>query len=143
MEHKRRKIIINEQIHAPLHIVWDYWTNPKHIVHWNTASDEWHTTSAVNDLRPGGRFNFRMEAKNAKEGFNFEGVYDNVILNQQIDFTISDGRRVYIHFEENDADGTVITETFEAEDENAEEMQRQGWQAILDRFKYYVEINEK
>lgn len=138
-----KKVTVQVQVHAPLHVVWDYWIDPEHIMKWNTASDEWHTPSAVNDLRPGGYFNYRMEAKDASLGFNFEGMYDIVELNKQIDYTINDGRKVHILFENNDADSTVITETFDAESQNSAEVQRNGWQAILDRFKYYVEINEK
>jgi len=139
----RNKITVQIQVHAPVHIVWDYWVDPEHIMKWNTASDEWHTPSAVNDLRPGGHFNYRMEAKDTSMGFNLEGTYDNVEINKQIDYTMVDGRQVHILFENNDADNTVITETFDAESQNPVEIQRGGWQAILDRFKYYVEINEK
>ncbi|WP_029902272.1 SRPBCC domain-containing protein [Prevotella sp. 10(H)] len=143
MEEKRKSITVQVQVHAPAHIVWDYWTDPEHVMQWNAASDGWHTTSAVSDLQPGGRFNYRMEALDASEGFNFEGIYDNVEINKQIDYILGDGRQVHVHFEENEADGSIITETFELEGENSEEQQREGWQAILDRFKYYVEINEK
>lgn len=137
-----RSITVYVHVHAPLHIVWYYWTEPEHIKNWNAASDDWHTTSAVNDLDVGGSFNYRMEAKDASEGFNFEGKYDNIVPNELIEYTMSDGRHVKVTFEEKDTD-TSITETFDAEDSNPVEMQRGGWQAILDRFKYYVEINEK
>lgn len=137
-----RSITVYVHVHAPLHIVWHYWTEPEHIKNWNAASDDWHTASAVNDLDVGGSFNYRMEAKDASEGFNFEGKYDNILPNELIEFTMSDGRHVKVTFEEKDVD-TTITETFDAEDSNSVEMQREGWQAILDRFKYYVEINEK
>lgn len=137
MEH----ITVMTDVNAPLDIVWDFWTAPEHIVNWNSASDDWHTTSAVNDLRVGGHFNSRMEAKNGSTGFDFEGVYDVVDKNKQIGYTLADGRKVRVRFSEK-GNKTRIEETFDPENQNPVEMQRQGWQAILDRFKYYVEINQ-
>ncbi|MDU1892520.1 MAG: VOC family protein [Dysgonomonas sp.] len=137
----KKNITVQIQVHAPPHIVWDYWSNPRHIKKWNAASDDWHTTNAVNDLRKGGHFSFRMESKSTNEGFDFEGIYEAVILDEKIDYILGDGRHVHIHFQKSGVDSTMITETFETEDQNPEEMQREGWQAILNRFKYYVEIN--
>lgn len=136
------RITVQTRINAPLHIVWDLWINPDHVVNWNTASDDWHTTSAVNDFRVGGHFTYHMEAKNENKGFRYEGKYDHIVRNSSIEFTMPDGRRVHTTFREKD-NMTEITETFDAESQNSAEMQREGWQAILDRFKYYVELNEK
>lgn len=142
MEHRSEKITVQVQVNLPPHIVWEYWTNPEHIVNWNSASDDWHTPTAVNDLRQGGWFRWRMEAKDRSAGFDFEGRYDEIVPNEKIIYTIADGRRVEILFTNVD-NNTQIVEVFDAEDQNSIEMQRAGWQAILDKFKYYVELNEK
>ncbi|MBK5721844.1 SRPBCC domain-containing protein [Dysgonomonas sp. Marseille-P4677] len=142
MEQKRQSIRVSIKVVAPLHVVWHYWTDPTHIVNWNTASDDWHTVSAVNDLKGGGWFSSRMEAKDGSVGFDFEGRYDEVVPNEKITYTLSDGRKVKVIFKSK-GNKTEIEETFQAEDQNSIELQQQGWQAILDRFKYYVELNEK
>ncbi len=142
MENKKHTITVRVRVIAPLHIVWDYWTDPDHIVNWNAASDDWHTIRAANDLKDGGWFSSRMEAKDGSVGFDFEGRYDEVILNEKITYTLADGRKVKVRFENID-NQTEIVETFEPEHQNSQDMQREGWQAILDRFKYYVELNEK
>lgn len=118
--------------------IWQFWTEPEHIKKWNNASDTWHTPKALNDLRPGGAFNFRMEAKDGSFGFDFEGIYDDVQNLRLISYTLGDGRKVEIRFEEKNGD-VSITELFEAESENSPELQRQGWQAILNNFKLYAE----
>jgi len=123
------QITIEATINAPVEKVWKLWTGPEHIVKWNNASDDWHTTRAENDLRPGGKFLSRMEAKDGSFGFDFGGVYDEVITNKLISYTIGDGRK-------------VIT-VFEAESQNPIEMQRGGWQAILNNFKKYAEESGK
>jgi uncharacterized protein YndB with AHSA1/START domain len=95
MEAKEKTVVsVRAQIHAPLETVWQYWTTPESIVKWNQASDDWHTTKAENDLRVGGSFNNRMEAKDGSNGFDFTGIYQKVILKKQIDYTIADGRKV-------------------------------------------------
>ncbi|GJM74574.1 activator of HSP90 ATPase [Paenibacillus macerans] len=125
-------------VHAPVESVWKYWTEPKHITKWNQASDDWHTPYAENDLRAGGKFVSRMEAKDGSFGFDFGGVYDEVNMNESISYTLGDGRKVKIDFIRQ-GDDTKIIEAFEAEETNAIEMQQAGWQAILDNFKKYAE----
>ena len=134
----KTKITVEAFINAPLNTVWESWTAPQHIIHWNFASDEWHAPKAENDLRPGGTFSSRMEAKDGSFGFDFEGVYDEVATNELITYTLGDGRTVKIKFTDTGSE-THIAETFEAETVNSEELQRDGWQAILNNFKKYVE----
>jgi uncharacterized protein YndB with AHSA1/START domain len=136
----KTKITIEAIISSDVKKVWDYWTNPEHITKWNFASDDWHCPSAENDLRVGGKLKSRMEAKDGSFGFDFEAIYDEVINNKKITFTMTDGRQAITHFE-NQNGKTKVTTTFAAENENPVEMQRAGWQAILDNFKKYVETN--
>lgn len=131
-------ITVEATINAPLGKVWNYWTEPEHIMQWNAASDDWHTPSATNDLREGGSFTARMEAKDKSFGFDFGGTYTKVLEQKQIDYVMSDGRKVSISFEEHDGH-THVSETFDPESENPPEMQRQGWQSIMDNFKKYTE----
>lgn len=131
-------ITVAATVNAPIDIIWKAWNDPSHITKWSAASDDWHTTKAENDLRTGGKFNSRMEAKDGSFGFDFGGVYDEVIPYELMRYTLGDGRKVKITFEKN-ADGVKITESFEAEGQNPIEMQRDGWQAIMDSFKRYVE----
>jgi uncharacterized protein YndB with AHSA1/START domain len=131
-------ITIQTTVHAPLEKVWSYWTEPQHIMQWNAASDDWYCPRAENDLRVGGQFSARMEAKDGSMGFDFGGTYTEVVPNERIAFTMGDGRNVAIDFAPA-GDAVNITETFDAEMENSPEMQKNGWQAILDRFKKYVE----
>lgn len=133
-------ITIKTIINAPVESVWTYWTEPEHIQKWNNASDDWHTTKAENDLRVGGKFFSRMEAKDGSYGFDFGGIYDEVKLYDFIAYTLGDGRRVRITFAVK-GNTTEVTEEFEAEKENTIDMQRMGWQAILDNFKLYTETN--
>lgn len=134
-------ITVEATINAPVEKVWQYWTLPEHITQWNNASGDWHTPHAENDLRAGGSFNSRMEAKDGSVGFDFEGVYDAVKTNEYIEYTIGDGRKVKITFTP-DGDKTKVAESFEAETTNPIEMQQGGWQAILDNFKKYTEANQ-
>jgi len=136
----KTKITIQTTVNAPVEKVWNYWNAPEHITKWCAASDDWHTPFSENDLRTGGQFKSRMEAKDGSFGFDFGGVYDNVKTNELIEYTIGDGRKVNVHFMAN-GDQTKIIETFEAEETNPVEMQRGGWQAILDNFKKYTEEN--
>ena len=139
METKQRTIIsVEATVKAPIYQVWEMWTTPEHISQWNYASEDWQTTFAQNDLRKGGKFLSRMEAKDRSAGFDFDGIYDDVKTNQLIEYTLSDGRKVRIIFTDKD-DETKIVESFDTEDTNSVEMQRDGWQAILDNFKKYVE----
>jgi uncharacterized protein YndB with AHSA1/START domain len=133
-------IKIETTVNAPVEKVWSYWSEPKHITQWNQASDDWHTTSAENDLRPGGSFSSRMEAKDGSFGFDFGGTYDAVEENKLIEYTLGDGRKVRVIFSK-DSNATRVEESFEAETTNPTEMQRAGWQAILDNFKKYTEAN--
>ncbi|MGG3279146.1 SRPBCC family protein [Paenibacillus solani] len=131
-------ITVETVVHSPIEKVWEYWTEPKHITGWNAASEDWHTPYAENDLKVGGTFVSRMEAKDGSFGFDFTGVYDEVTKNERISYTIPDGRKVKIEFFSQDND-TRVVESFDAEDSNEIEMQRAGWQAILDNFKKYTE----
>jgi uncharacterized protein YndB with AHSA1/START domain len=132
-----KKIIVETTVKAPVEKVWEYWTEPTHITKWNTASEEWHTPYAENDLKVGGKFLSRMEAKDGSFGFDFGGVYDDVRLNEGIGYTLEDGRKVTINFIRQ-GDETKVIETFDAENSNPIEMQEAGWQAILDNFKKYI-----
>jgi uncharacterized protein YndB with AHSA1/START domain len=136
----RTRITVESTVNAPAGKVWEYWTKPEHVTKWNSASDDWHTPRGENDLRVGGRFSFRMEAKDGSMGFDFGGVYDVVRQNEAIEYTMDDGRKVQVSFNSN-GNETHIDETFEAEDMHSIEMQRGGWQAILDNFKKYTEAN--
>ena len=133
-----QEIKIQTVIQRPVAEVWTYWTEPEHIKAWNAASDDWHTTEATNDVQAGGRFSSHMAAKDGSVGFDFSGVYLEVILYEKLAYTIDDGRHVTILFTAN-GDETEVVETFEAESTNPPEMQQAGWQAILDRFKAYAE----
>lgn len=135
-----KTITVEATIKAPVEKIWKYWTMPEHIKQWNKASDDWHTPYAENDVRTGGKFLSRMEAKDKSVGFDFGGVYDEVKDHKLIAYTIGDGRKVKIIFS-GDKNKTKITETFEAENQNPVEMQRSGWQAILDNFKKYTEAH--
>ncbi|MCH2449734.1 MAG: SRPBCC family protein [Gracilimonas sp.] len=135
---KKTKITIEATVEAPAKTVWKLWTTPEDIIKWNSASDDWHTTRAENNLRKGGKFVSRMEAKDGSMGFDLSGVYDVVIPNTRIAYTLEDDRKVDIHFEDN-GEETHITQTFEAESENPVDMQRDGWQAILNNFKKYAQ----
>ena len=135
-----QKITVETIVNAPVEKVWKYWSAPEHIVKWNQASEDWHSPKAENDLRTGGKFNVRMEAKDGSFGFDFGGDYNQVEEHKLIDYTMSDGRSVQVVFTpENDK--TRVTETFDAEGTNSVELQRSGWQAIMDSFKKYTEEN--
>ena len=133
-------ITVESTIEAPVEKVWESWTQPKHIVKWCNASDDWHTPRAENDLRVGGNFVSRMEAKDGSMGFDFGGTYDAVRQNEYIEYTMGDGRKVQITFFP-EGEETKVVESFEAESLNPVELQKGGWQAILDNFKKYTESN--
>jgi len=133
-----QEIQIQTVIQRPVAEVWTYWTEPEHIKAWNAASDDWHTTEATNDVQAGGRFSSHMAAKDGSMGFDFSGVYQEVILYEKLAYTLDDGRNVTVQFTAN-GEETEVVETFEAESMNPPEMQQAGWQAILDRFKAYAE----
>ena len=131
-------ITVAATIQAPVQTVWTLWTNPKHIVNWNFASDDWHSPKAEADLREGGRFSYRMESRDGSMGFDFSGTFTKVTENKELSFTIDDGRTVQVLFVPY-GNETTVKETFEAEGTHPVEMQRQGWQAILQNFKKYAE----
>ncbi|CAM4294487.1 SRPBCC family protein [Paenibacillus tarimensis] len=132
------KVTVEAVVQAPVEKVWRYWTEPEHIMKWNQASEDWHVPNAENDLRVGGKFLTRMEAKNGSMGFDFSGVYDVVEQHERISYTMGDGRTVDITFV-NQGDATKVVETFDAESTNPVEFQKAGWQAIMDNFKRYTE----
>ncbi len=132
------KITVETVVAASLSKVWDAWTTPEDIKQWNAASDDWHTKASTVDLREGGTFSSRMEAKDGSFGFDFAGTYTRVVPHKIIEFTMGDDRAVTIEFEERE--GAVrVKETFDAEGQHSLEQQRQGWQAILDNFRRHVE----
>lgn len=131
-------IKVETNIKATIEKIWGFWTTPNHITKWNTASEDWHTPFAENDLRVGGTFKSTMASKDGKMSFDFEGTYTEVIPYSLIKYKMADGRNVEITFEEVD-DTVKIKESFDPESQNPEEMQKGGWQAILDNFKKYVE----
>jgi uncharacterized protein YndB with AHSA1/START domain len=139
METKERTIIkVETLINASIGKVWRFWREPNHIIKWYSASDDWHTPRAENDLRKDGTFSFRMEAKDGSAGFDFEGVYTHVIEHDSIVYVLSDGRKVKTSFRQ-DAYKILVTQEFEAESINPLRMQQEGWQAILNNFKKVVE----
>ncbi|MCB0429747.1 MAG: SRPBCC family protein [Flavobacteriales bacterium] len=138
MNHTTTTITVETVVSVPVEKVWKAWTTPEDITQWNQASEDWHTPNSTNDLRVGGKFTSRMEAKDGSAGFDFEGIYEEVITQQRIVYSIADGRKVKVTFS-TEAGGTKVTETFDAENVHSVDMQRTGWQAILDSFKKHVE----
>ncbi|RRJ90432.1 SRPBCC family protein [Flavobacterium macacae] len=138
MENLKEKITVKTTVNKPINEVWKSWTLPKNIVNWTFASIDWHSPEAENDLKIGGKFRTRMEAKDGSMGFDFEGKYTNVELHKIIEYVLEDGREVLISFEDLN-ENTLITETFDPETVNSLEMQKDGWQAILNNFKKYTE----
>jgi len=134
------KISIETTVTKSIEKVWKYYTGVEHIVNWNFASDDWHCPKASNDLKSGGKFSSTMAAKDGSFSFDFEGIYDEVINHKLISYTMADGRQVETHFE-NINDSVKVTTIFDAEDTNSVDMQKNGWQAILENFKLYVESN--
>jgi len=132
------KISIETVVRADIETVWHAWNNPEDIKQWNAASDDWHTTESTVDLREGGTFSSRMEAKDKSFGFDFAGIYTKIIDKHLIEYSLGDGRTVSIQFEPVE-NGVKVMETFEAESQNSIELQRQGWQSILDNFAKHVE----
>jgi uncharacterized protein YndB with AHSA1/START domain len=142
MEIQEKTVItVENTIDAPVAKVWEFWTKPEHIIKWCNASDDWHTPRAENDLKVGGKFVSRMEAKDGSMGFDFSGVYDAVRTNEYIEYTLGDDRKVKINFTAQ-GNKTKVVESFEAENTHSIEMQQGGWQAILDNFKKYTEANQ-
>lgn len=142
METTNQIISVETTVKAPIEKVWEFWTGTQHVKQWNTALESWHTPKAENDLRVGGKFVYRMEAKDGSFGFDFGGIYDQVRENEYIEYTLEDGRKVTISFT-SQGNETKVVETFEPETENPVDMQRGGWQAIMDNFKKYTESSLK
>ena len=139
MEAKTKTVItVANTVNAPVEKVWECWNKPEHIIKWASASDDWHTPRAENDLRMGGKFSSRMEAKDGSMGFDFAGTYDEVRVNEYFEYTLGDGRKVNITFTPQ-GNGTRVVENFESEQTHTIEMQRVGWQNIMDNFKKYTE----
>lgn len=132
------KITVSTIVHAPLEKVWEYWNTPEHITQWAFASDEWHAPKADNDLRVGGVFTTTMAAKDGSASFDFSGTYTAVVPHEMIAYVMEDGRAVDITFTK-EGEGVLVTEIFDPEHENSRELQHDGWQAILENFKKYVE----
>ena len=131
------KIKVETNVHAPIEKVWDAYTTPSDIVQWNAASDDWHTVTATVDLRAGGAFSSRMEAKDGSVGFDFAGIYTNIVPKHLIEYTVGD-RNAKVEFDQR-SDCVVVTVSFDAESTHSVEQQQAGWQAILDNFSCYVE----
>jgi uncharacterized protein YndB with AHSA1/START domain len=142
MQKMSEKITISALINAPVNKTWDGYTAPQHITQWNFADPSWHCPHAENDVRVGGKYTARMEAKDGSFGFDFEGIYNNVELNKELSYhlgaALGEGREVTTLFE-TQGERTLVTTTFDPENENPVEMQKMGWQMILDNFKKYVE----
>lgn len=135
---EKTQITISATINVPVSAVWDGYTSAAHIVNWNFASDDWCCPSATNDLQAGGKYYARMEAKDKSFGFDFEAIYDEVEPQQKLAYHLEDGRSVVVHFKATN-EQTEVTITFDAENQNSVELQRNGWQAILNNFKKYAE----
>jgi uncharacterized protein YndB with AHSA1/START domain len=135
---EKTSITVETTVNAPVDKVWKCWSEPEHITKWCAASDDWHAPKASNDLRTGGKFSTTMAAKDGSFSFDFGGEYTKVEKHKLIEYNIEDGRKVKIVFTP-EGNKTKVTETFEAESENPVEMQRGGWQAILDNFRKHTE----
>lgn len=136
----KNTISVESTIHAPVEKVWEYWTAPEHITQWCFATPEWHAPEAQNDVRTGGKFSTTMAARDGSFSFDFGGIYTDVKEHELIEYALTDNRKVKITFSA-EGDNTKVVETFDPEDTNPLEMQRGGWQAILDNFRKYTEAN--
>jgi uncharacterized protein YndB with AHSA1/START domain len=140
MDMESSKITVSVTINAPISKVWEYYKSPEHNIIWNTGHPSWHTPHAEIDLREGGKFLFRMEARDGSAGFDFIGTYTKVVEHELIHFVMEDGREAEVIFRQ-DSDQVMLTEVFDPENMNSREIQQSGWQGILDNFKNYVENN--
>jgi uncharacterized protein YndB with AHSA1/START domain len=131
-------ITIETTINAPIALVWEKWTKPEHIQNWNFASPDWHCPSAKSELQAGGEFHYEMASKDGSMSFDFWGTFQQIEDGKMIASVLGDGRKMQVTFETAET-GTKVTEQFEPENQNPEEMQKAGWQMILDNFKSYVE----
>src|SRR5688572_14039703 len=133
------KITVETFVAAPIEKVWQAYTTPEDIKHWNAASDDWHTTAATVDLRAGGNFSSRMEAKDGSFGFDFAGTYTNIVKHKLIEYAFGD-RTAQVEFD-GKPEGVTVRVTFDSEPSHSLEQQRDGWKAILDNFARYVEAS--
>lgn len=138
MRTNTQRITVQTVVQSDLDSAWEFWTKPEHIMNWNFASDEWCCPAATNDLKPGGAFRWRMELRQKKVGFDFIGTYDRIVVKKHISYHIPGKRRVDIEFIEQNQE-VMVRKTFDPEEVNTNERQREGWQAILDSYKKYVE----
>jgi uncharacterized protein YndB with AHSA1/START domain len=136
----KTSITVETTVNAPVDKVWTIWNEPKHITQWCSPSPDWHTPKSTNDLRVGGKLVSTMAARDGSMSFEFQGTYTKIEKNKVIEYDIADGRKVKIVFT-SEGNKTKVAETFDVEDQNPVEMQRGGWQAILDNFKKYTEVN--
>ncbi len=134
------EITVTTFVQVPRSKAWEYWTSPTHIIHWNFASADWHCPTATNQLELGGEFHYIMSAKDGSFSFDFWGTYTKIETEKSIEILLGDGRKMTVQFEET-TDGTIITEIFEPEKINSLELQKAGWQAIVDNFKKYISTN--
>ncbi|XHR98011.1 SRPBCC family protein [Mucilaginibacter sp. UC70_90] len=132
------KITVTATVNADAKKAWDYYTNPEHITKWNFADPLWQCPSASNDMRVGGKYSARMEAKDGSFGFDFEAIYDEIVDGEEFTYTMPNGRQASVAFKAN-GDQTEVEVAFDPEDQNPLEMQKNGWQAILNNFKKYTE----
>lgn len=135
------KITVSTDINTPLEKAWNMYNEPEHVIRWNAASPDWHCPKAENELWPGGKFSYTMSARDGSMSFDFEGQYDKVEEKKYLAYQLTDGREVTVEFSEN-AGMTRISQTFDTESVNDVEMQRAGWQAILNNFRAYCENNQ-
>jgi uncharacterized protein YndB with AHSA1/START domain len=138
MGNESNSITVKIKIDKPIASVWQFWTNPADIANWNIPFENWHCPKVENDLKVGGKFCYRMESKDGNEGFDHDGIYDKVVENQLIEYTVSDGRKSIIEFI-SDGENTQITETFEPEKDNPIELQKEFCSSVLQKFKIYTE----
>ena len=138
MENKKIEITIDIEVIADIKKVWEVLTEPKHIINWNFANEDWYCPKAENNLKVSEKFNYRMEAKDGSFGFNFWGTYTEIETYKKLFSILGDGRKLKILLQEKNG-STIITETFEAEDQNSIELQKNGWQSILNNLKKYTE----
>lgn len=135
---ENKTITLETTVLTTLEKAWETWIQPQHVTQWNHASDDWHCPSAQTDLRVGGKFSSRMEAKDGSFGFDFWGIYDEIVPLTRLRITMGDDRKMEVHFTQT-PNGVKVIERFETEDLNSAEQQREGWQAILDNYKRYTE----
>lgn len=133
-----KTVTVENTINKKTELVWEYWTSPEHIMQWNFATPEWHCPKAEHDLSVGGKLCYNMAAKDGSIAFDYMATFTAIDPNQLLEYVLNDGRKVSIQFTDK-GDTTLVTQTFEIEDENSIELQRKGWQAILNNFKKHAE----